>query len=213
MRRWFILGMVAMMGMAYGAAKPPERVKHAAGTEPISPQYDNRFGFSFDRVVFDRNKANSIYFGADFWMPYFFSHSRNSQFGHLYEGEFRLGYNFFLDGCDHFTPHVGAGYLYLNVGDFLKAKFSYTTAGLLYYHEFNTVFGWGLFLKGLAGKQLSGSEAKKFAWGVDLSMPLVFRFGKARHWDLTLEPFYLYLESNHKTQAVFGGRGTFGYQF
>lgn len=213
MKRLFIVGLLALMSLAYGDAKKPEQVKPATGTEPVSPQYNNRFGFSFDRVVFDHNKANCIYFGADFWMPYFFSHSRNSRFGSLYEGEFRIGYNFFLDGCDHFTPLVGAGYLYFNLGDFHKAKFAYTTAGLRYYHEFNTVFGWGLYLKGLAGHQLSGTEAKKFAWGVDLSMPFVFRFGKMRHWDLTLEPFYLYMESNHKTQAAFGGRGTFGYQF
>ena len=181
--------------------------------ESVAPQYNNRFGFSFDRLVFDRNKADSFYFGLDAWMPYFFSNSRNSHFGHLYETEVRLGYNLFYNGCDHITPLVGAGYQYNNVGAFHKAKFAYATAGVRYYHEFNTVFGWGFFLKGLLGNQFGSKEAKKFAWGIDLSMPFVFRFTHTRCWDITLEPFYLYMESNHQHQAVFGGRGTIGYQF
>ncbi len=197
------------------AANAPKKAMPAQkGMEqPVAPQYDNRFGFSFDRLVFDHNKADCIYFGLDAWVPYFFSNTRNDHYGHLYEGEARIGYNLFYNGCDHVTPLAGAGYQYNNVGVFHKAKFAYATAGGRYYHEFNSVFGWGFFLKGLAGQQIGGKEAKKFAWGVDLSMPFVFRFARARHWDITLEPFYLYMESNHKHQAVFGGRGTIGYQF
>jgi hypothetical protein len=225
MKRQFLFGaiLVATAAFASGsdeglglitAAQVPQTTKPmTAKVEPIAPQYDNRFGLSFDRLVFDHNKADSIYFGLDAWMPYFFSHSRNGHYGQLYEGEVRVGYNLFYNGCDHFTPLLGTGYQYNNVGNFHNAKFAYTTAGFRYYHECNTVFGWGFFLKGIAGQQLGKKEAKKFAWGVDLSLPFVFRFAKARHWDVTLEPFYLYMESNHKHQAAFGGRGTIGYQF
>lgn len=217
MKRWAVIFAMCVMGTLFADgefvadAKKPEKVK--PGLAPVAPQYDNRFGFSFDRLVFDHNKADCMYFGLDAWMPYFFSHSRNGHYGSLYEAEVRMGYNLFYNGCDHVTPLVGAGYQFNNVGDFHDAKFAYATAGLRYYHEFNSVFGWGLFLKGIAGHQFGGKEAKKFAWGVDLSMPFVFRFTKSRRWDITLEPFYLYMESNHKTQGIFGGRGTFGYQF
>lgn len=181
--------------------------------EPVAPQYDNRFGFFFDRLVYERTKNDAMYFGLDGWMSYFFSHNRNNHFGAMYEAEARVGYNLFYDGCDHFTPLVGGGYQYNNVGKFHRAQFAYGTAGLRYLHEFNTVFGLGLYLKGLAGQQVGSKEAKKFAWGVDLSLPIVFRFTRGRHWDISLEPFYLYMESNHKHQAVFGGRGTVGYRF
>ena len=181
--------------------------------EPVAPQYDNRFGFFFDRLVYDRTKNDAMYFGLDAWMSYFFSHSRNGHFGALYEGEARVGYNLFYDGCDHFTPLIGGGYQYNNVGNFHHAKFAYGTAGLRYYHECNSIFGFGLNVKGLAGQQVGRREAKKFAWGADVSIPIGFRFSRGRHWDITLEPFYLYMESNHKHQAVFGGRGTVGYRF
>lgn len=196
------------------AAQKPQKAMPASSTiAPVAPQYANRFGFSFDRLVFDHNKPDSIYFGLDAWMSYFFSHSRNSHYGRLYETEVRIGYNLFYNGRDHFTPLVGTGYLYNNVGEFHHAKIAYATGGFRYYHEFNTVFGWGLSLKGLAGQQIGKQEAKKFAWGVDLCLPIVFRFSHGRHWDVSLEPFYLYVESNHKHQGVFGGRGTIGYQF
>jgi hypothetical protein len=208
MKKWFMICAVSLIGYAFGDQPPPEPI-----IEPVAPQYDNRFGFMFDRVVFDHNKAECIYFGLDFWMPYFFSNSRNGHFGALYEGEVRVGYNLFYNGCDHISPLAGVGYQYNNVGVFKHAKFAYATAGFRYLHEFNTVFGWGFYLKGLAGQQIGKDEAKKFAWGVDLSMPFVFRFAKGRRWDVTLEPFYLYMESNHKNQGIFGGRGTFGYRF
>lgn len=219
MKRWWILLAVCAISVAsaeeelVAQTKPPAKVMPTTDRPPVAPQYDNRFGFFFDRLVFDHNKADCIYFGLDAWMPYFFSHTRNNRFGHLYEGEARLGYNLFYNGCDHVTPLVGAGYQYNNVGVFHKAKFAYVTAGGRYLHEFNKVFVWGFFLKGLAGQQIGKHEAKKFAWGVDLSMPFMFRLGCAARWDLTLEPFYLYMETNHKHQAVFGGRGTIGYQF
>jgi hypothetical protein len=224
MKRWIIFFAVLLIGRTFAddvfeselAAAPPEeeRVKPASYTiEPVSPQYNNRLGFSFDRLVFDHNEADNFYFGLDAWVPYFFSNNRNNHIGALYEGEVRMGYNLFLAGCDHFTPLIGAGYQFNNVGVLHDAKFAYATGGLRYYHEFNTVFGWGLFVKGLAGQQVGSKEEKKFAWGVDLSVPIVFRFSRGRHWDITLEPFYLYMETNHKHQSVFGGRGTFGYQF
>ncbi len=220
MKKWVLCGVLSVMSVAFAdgeliadAKKPEPNAAPKTTIEPVAPQYGNRFGFSFDRLVYDHTRADELYFALDFWMPYFFSNNRNNRYGNLYEAEIRIGYNLFYDGCDHITPLFGVGYQYNNVGDFHNAKFAYTTAGLRYYHECNSVFGWGFYLKGLAGQQIGKKEAKKFAWGIDLSIPFVFRFTKSRRWDLTLEPFYLYMESNHKHQGVFGGRGTFGYQY
>lgn len=225
MKHWIVICAMFVMGSTFAdgileeselvaaAKKPQQAMPVEAKPEPVAPQYNSRIGVSFDRIVFDYNKADTLYFALDAWMPYFFSNSRNNHYGALYEAEVRLGYNFFMNGCDHVTPLFGTGYQFNNVGNFHNAKFAYATAGVRYYHEFNSVFGWGLYLKGLAGQQIGRREARKFAWGVDLSMPFVFRFAKARHWDITLEPFYLYMETNHMHQAVFGGRGTLGYQF
>ena len=198
-------------------AKTPEQ-QIAVQVKPnlVSPQYDNRFGFSFDRLVYERTKTDSMYFGLDGWAALCFSHSRhhNRVWRSVIEGEARLGYNLFFNGRDHLTPVVGGGYMSNSVGNFRRnARFAYATAGFLYSHEFNTVFGWGVNLKGLAGQQVSQHYEKKFAWGVDLCIPLVFRFGHYRHWDATLEPFYLYMESNHRDQGIFGGRGTVAYRF
>lgn len=203
-----------ILDLAYVAANEiTQQTPIPVQPKPVAPQYDNRFGFNFDRLVYERTKANSLYFGLDAWAGIFFSHNRHNHFGALIETEARIGYNLFYNGRDHFTPLAGAGYMFHDVGDFHCANFAYATAGFLYSHEFNTVFGWGINLKGLAGQQVGHHEARKFAWGVDLCMPFIFRFAHYRHWDVTLEPFFLYMESNHKHQGVFGGRGNVGYRF
>lgn len=181
--------------------------------QPVAPQYDNRFGFSFARLIYEQTKADSLYFGLDVWGALCSYQSRHDHLGSLLEAEARLGYNLFYNDCDHFTPLVGTGYQYNNMGSFHHARFAYATAGFLYSHEFNTVFGWGINLKGLVGQQVGNQEEKKLAWGVDLCMPIIFRFAHFRRWDITLEPFYLYMESNHKHQGTFGGRGTVAYRF
>jgi hypothetical protein len=220
MKYHWTLALCAMSGLFADDVLPPEYVAAAVQpvhaqveSQPVAPQYKNRFGFNFDRLVYERTDANCMYFGLDVWASAIFSHNRNRHLGALAEAEVRGGYNFFYNGRDHLAPIAGVGYMYNNVGRFHHAKFAYATAGLLYSHEFNSVFGWGLNLKGLAGQQLANAEAKKFAWGIDLSMPIIFRFAHYRHWDVTLEPFYLYMESHHKHQGVLGGRGTIGYRF
>lgn len=180
----------------------------------VAPQYDNRFGFSYNRLVYERTKNDDVYFGLDVWAGgWVWNHTHNRHYASLFEAEARIGYNLFYNGQDHFTPLVGAGYLYNNVNEFHRGRFAYATAGFKYLHEFNTVFGWGLDAKGLVGQQVSKTEEKKVAWGVDLSMPFVFRFAHMRRWDITLEPGYLYIESNHKHSSVFLGRGTLAYRF
>jgi len=196
-------------------SKPVEKQpKEEVAPQPVAPQYDNRFGFSYDRLVYERTKPKAMYFGVDAWVGMVWNHARHhNHWDAIAEGEIRLGYNLFYNGRDHVTPLVGVGYLYDNVGRFHHARFAYATAGFLYSHEFNTVFGWGLNLKGLAGQQVGKSEPKKFAWGVDVAVPIIFRFSHYRHWDVTLEPYFIYMSFTHRHQGVVGGRGTIGYRF
>jgi hypothetical protein len=187
----------------------PKKMK----SQPVAPQYNNRVGLSPFCAIYERLELNCLYFGIDVWVPVIYSHNRHNHWGSLIKGEARVGYNLLYNGCDHVIPVAGVGYLFNNVGVFNHAKFGYVMAGLIYFHEFNSIFGWGINLKALAGEQLSNTEPKKVAWGVELSIPITFRFGHFRHWDVTVQPDYLYIESHHQHQGVFGGRGTLGYRF
>lgn len=180
---------------------------------PIAPQYDNRFGFNLGRLVYERTKNDDMYYALDVWAgwPAFIrshTHCHHKTFI-VAEAEARFGYNFFYKGRDHLTPLVGLGYLY-NDRSFCNEQFIYGTAGFKYSHEFNTVFGLGLNLKLLTG---SSVREKAFSAGVDTSMPIIFRFAHYRHWDVTLEPYLLYMYSSHKNTGLLGARGTFGYRF
>ena len=205
LHRWIVCSLTILF---------PTCLRSANVASPSLPtHYDNRLGFSFTHLSLDHTQIDAVYFGLDLSMPYFFSQGRNEHYGQLYLAEVRIGYNLLYDNTDSITPLFGAGYQYNNVGDFHHAKFGYVKAGVRYYHEFNNVLGWGLFINGLVGQQLGGELPQKIAWGVDLSMPIGARFTSSRCWDIILEPFYLYMESAHIHQAVFGGRGTIGYRF
>jgi hypothetical protein len=52
-----------------------------------------------------------------------------------------------------------------------------------------------------------------YAVGVDLSIPMTFRFGNRRHWDFRIEPFNIYLHGKNSNVYYFGGRSTLGYRF
>lgn len=183
--------------------------------QPVIPQYDNRFGFAPDRLVYERTKNDAFYFGLDLWGGLIFNgnrHHRNNWYGRLWEGEVRFGYNLFYNQRDHFSPFVGGGYLYNNVGSFHKAQFAYEALGFIYTHDFNSTFSLGFNLKGLAGQQVSNHYAKKFAWGGDVSVPFIFHLANS-HWDISFEPYYLYMSFPEHHQGVVGSRGAFNYHF
>lgn len=190
-------------------AKPEKTVSEVKA--PVAPQYDNRIGVGIGRLVYERTKNDAMYLGLDAWSVWIWN--RDHHFETLSEIEARIGYNLFYNGRDHFTPLFGAGYIATHRIAFHRGKFAYVTAGFKYSHEFNSVFGLGFNLKGMTGQQLANSAPKKFAWGVDLSIPVIFRFAHYRHWDITLEPGYVFLKSDRAHQGVFFGRGTLAYRF
>ena len=193
---------------------------HADITTTATPtpfiEYRNRIAvFDLSHITYERTKTNSLYAGAEVWL---LPVTRNNQL--LGEGEFRMGYNFFWNGKDHFTPIAGIGYLQ----EFHKRHHClhkhkpgivYGTFGFLYDHEFTKTFNLGFNVKGLLGGPVS---ERRFDWGstvagIDVSLPITFRFGHKRRWDFRLEPFNIFLQGTHHSANYFGGRSTIGLRF
>ena len=185
-------------------------------TQPEFHEYHNRMtAFCPTHITYERIKTDSIYVGVESWVASAVNHHSNM----VFESEFRMGYNFFWNGRDHFTPLAGVGYLI----DFQehhhhthhKPGIVYGTLGFLYDHEFNSVFNLGINVKGLIG---GGVGQKRFDWGnpvvgVDTSLPITFRFGYKRRWDYRIEPFNIFLHGSNHSANYFGFRGTLGFRF
>jgi hypothetical protein len=181
-------------------------------------EYHNRMAvFSFSHLAYERIQPNAFYVGVEGWAAKTVTHDNRL----VVEGEFRLGYNLFWNGRDHFTPIVGTGFFkdFNRVHEHghhkMKPGICYATIGFLYDHEFTDVFNLGLNVKGLLGGPVS---KKHFDWGspivgVDVSLPITFRFGHKRHWDLRTEPFNVYIHGSQAAFNYFGFRSTVGYRF
>lgn len=181
-------------------------------------EYHNRMAvFSISHLAYERIQTEALYVGVEGWATE--TLCQGGRF--VAEGEFRLGYNLFWNGRDHFTPLAGVGFF----KDFHKAHkhghhemkpgIAYGTIGWLYDHEFTDVFNLGLNVKGIIGGPVS---TKHFEWGspvvgVDVSLPITFRFGHKRHWDVRIEPFEIYLHGSKEAFSYFGFRSTVGYRF
>ena len=166
---------------------------------------------------YERIKNDAFYVGAEAFLV-------GSNKNHiLLNSELRMGYNFLFNRKDHLTPFMGAGY----VEDFYfhhhahhvrlhrKPGIAYGALGFLYTHEFTSVFNLGLNAKVVVGAPVS---KKHFNWGspvigTQLAVPITFRFGHQRHWDLRLEPFNLYLHGSKASQDYSGCITTLGYRF
>ena len=176
-------------------------------------EYHNRIAvFTINHLVYERIKPNAIYAGVEGWS--LFTVGNCDRF--IAEGEIRLGYNYFWNGRDHFTPIAGVGFL-KDFGAYHGERpgIAYGTVGFLYDHEFTDVFNLGLNVKGILGGPVSKNH---FDWGspvvgVDTSLPITFRFGYKRHWDVRLEPFNVYLHGSNASADYFGFRSTIGYRF
>ncbi len=194
--------------------KHPEKVEIVTKLTPFYEYHNRIIVFSPLHQGYERIKPDALYWGLEGW----FVRSYNKDNNWLLDGEFRMGYNFLYNKVDHVTPFAGIGY----IQDFTrhhhhhhKPGIVYGTMGFLYDHEFNSVFTLGVNLKGLLG----GPDSKKhFNWGspvggVDMALPITFRFGRHRHWDLRLEPFTTYLHGSHACAYYMGSRCTIGHRF
>lgn len=186
---------------------------------PLFYEYHNRMAvFGPFHQTYERIKTDAFYVGVESWLLNIINSDA------LAETEIRFGYNFFYNGRDHVTPFVGAGVItdfrehHVRHGFYhykRKPPVVYGVFGMLYDHEFNRLFNLGFNVKGLIGGPV---KKKTFDWGspvvgIDVAIPITFRFGYKRHWDFRIEPFYIYLHGSHISQNYFGGRSTIGYRF
>ncbi len=220
-----ILPAIALTSMGFA-----EETAKAVQTTPFIEYHNRMFCFSTNQVGYERIKPNALYAGIDIWFLRMLSHHNYDRF--VGEMEFRMGYNFFYNGRDHFTPVGGVGYFkdhgqvhseetegFFTLRHFRKSNIPavvYGMAGFLYDHEFNTIFNMGLNVKGMIGGQTS--SRKEISWGspvlgFDVGVPFTFRFGHRRHWDARIEPFDVYMHGSKFDRNYFGFRGTIGYRF
>lgn len=204
-------------------------------------EHNNRISVFYpNHQTYERIKPNAFYVGVEAWaVSTIATNSTNYKldgFRLLFEGELRFGYNFFYNGKDHITPIIGGGFIkdltkitaqtsswnsqhgyYTVIGryHYKIPGLGYGTLGFLYDHEFNTIFNLGFNCKGMIG---AGGSNSHFNWGspiigVDMALPITFRFGYKRHWDFRIEPFYQYLHGSKNSIGYVGFRGTAGYRF
>lgn len=196
-------------------------------------EYHNRIVvFNPLHQAYERIKPNAFYVGIEGWLLPLIFHSGNAEFlTTLGEVELRMGYNFFYNGRDHFTPVIGGGFF----KDFAKYRIkcehgipycredhhyqlpglAYGTIGFLYDHEFNSIFTLGTNLKGIIG---GSTSSKHLHWGstvlgFEIALPITFRFGYKRHWDFRIELFDIYLHGSDNSRNYVGSRNTIGYRF
>ena len=194
--------------------KQPENVEIVTKVTPFYEYHNRMVVFSPTHQAYERIKPDDMYWGIEGW----YVRADNKHKNWLLNGEFRVGHNYLYNLVDHVTPFAGVGYIQdfsKHYHNYHKPGIVYGTVGMLYDHEFNSVFTLGVNLKGLVG----GPASKKhFNWGspvvgADMSIPITFRLGHNRHWDLRLEPFNTYLYGTHACAYYVGSRCTVGYRF
>jgi hypothetical protein len=192
-------------------------------------EYHNRISvFGPYHQAYERIKPDAYYVGVEGWVTGTLPKERA-----LGEAELRMGYNFFYNGRCHLTPILGVGVLkethvriwkfIIDEEGFIDVKNAHKRApavvygmlGFLYDHEFNSIFNLGFNMKGMIGGPVN---KKRFNWGcpvggLDVAMPITFRFGHKRHWDARIEPFNIVLFGTKNSRNYFGFRSTVGYRF
>lgn len=183
-------------------------------------QYNNRvMVFTPAHIGYERIKPNAMYVGVEVFKSPIFNRGHKNSF---VDAELRVGHNFFYNDKDHFSPFVMLGTNGTNpTRSFLKIDYrlknwgmAYGGVGFLYTHEFDPVFNMGINLKLLVGGSICHKHKKigSPSIGTDVAVPLTFRFGRKKHWDFRLEPFFFGLHGQGSL-GYFGWRNSVGYRF
>ncbi|MBS0648287.1 MAG: hypothetical protein JSS10_03570 [Verrucomicrobia bacterium] len=207
-----------------------QQMQTEQAAQPQYIEYHNRIAvFTPWHQVYERIQTDAFYVGVEGWIQPALSNNSHHRGVRIGEAELRMGYNYFYNGVDHVTPFLGVGF-FKDLGrersgwlednehrhhEGQKAGIVYGVFGFLYDHEFNSVFNMGVNLKGIIGGPVSHRHHHwgSVVGGVDVSVPITFRFGPKRHWDIRLEPFDIYLHGSEISRNYFGGRSTIGYRF
>jgi len=214
-----LLSILTLSALGY-AAQPSSTNDKPADQAKKTPfiEYDNRILFLPNHLGYERIKPNAVYAGIESYLLPTFG-EENKYKCTLLDVEFRLGYNFFFRGKDHLTPIAGIGYTQ-NIWNHHDRKTKkpgilYGLAGFLYLHEFSSKFNLGLNGKFLIGGSLNNRRPNwgSPVMGMDIAIPIIFRLGNCRNWDLCIEPFTMYLHGSHAQEWFGGGRSSLAYRF
>lgn len=205
MKRNFVLAVCVLSCLfAYADEQLSEKV--------VVPAYAHRINFDILRLGYEHIKPDAVYVGMECWyLLGFYSHGLRFVLG---EAEGRIGYNFSVNSSNTLTPFIGGGYFRSFESD-KKQEIAYPSLGLRYEHVFGKVFNLGLNLEGMLGYSVNDKYPSwgDPIWGIDIGLPLTWRFTKARCWDFRFEPFFTGWFGENK-EAFFGGaRSAFGYRF
>lgn len=209
-----VLTALSLSALAY-ADQPTTPASQKS--EPQFIEYNNRMVvFNFTHQCYERTQPNALYAGVE---GYCLFSVNNGHHGMFLNSQLRFGHNYFWNGRDHLTPLVGIGYAQSFWRHHHHTKHKpgviYGLIGFNYDHEFNTVVNLGFTGKFLIGGPVSDKHQEwgSYVLGMDVSLPLTFRFGGKRQWDYRFEPFNILLSGPMLTQDYFGFRNTLGYRF
>ena len=178
----------------------------------VIPAYSHRINFELPRLGYEHIKPDAIYVGAECWYLWGF-YSNGIKFV-LGEAEGRVGYNFSLNSSNTLTPFIGGGY-FKSFQPNKKQEIAYSSLGIRYEHVFGIVFNLGLNLEGMLGYSINNKHPSwgDPIWGVDVGLPLTWRFTKTRRWDFRFEPFFTGWLGQNREVFFAGARSAFGYRF
>lgn len=184
------------------------------------------------KLGYEYIKPDAFYFGIDFLAAGANkgfheslkgqSFPQSSEFAGFGNFELRFGYTFSTTQWLA-TPFLCIGGYSLGSGSHhhhFDEKMSYLGAGVRSRYEFSQTFNLGVNAKVFSA--IYRDERWRFVglkrvnhdglWGGEIGIPLTWRVGTKKKWDIQLEPYFLKLDFA-EVQNIYGTRILFGYRF
>lgn len=218
-----ILASVALAGPAFAV---PDK---CAVDDAPAPRYKNRVSISPTSLSFEHLSDDSWNWGFEYFeAPAFRAKNLDVTTG---VAAIKIGYGFSVDGRSRITTSVGASMfreentatLYADVKDEMDVTLSreitvknpyliHGTVGFGAEYDLMKSLTVGLNVHGMGGQVWGGTIDKMgdMSWGLNMSLPLTFRFGGCSQWDARFEPF-TYLLKDYANYV--GGKAALGYRF
>jgi len=147
---------------------------------------------------------------------------KSKSFGYFANAEARAGYNISNENTKnfHLTPFLGIGGYWIKPSNNYVENWLYATGGLRFDFLWNDSFDFGLNLKAM--RSLAYEQKVNFHkvhshdhsnnWGYGIDVPLTWRLGETRQWNIQLDPYFLKLNCK-SSENIWGGSLNVGYLF
>lgn len=218
-----VLASVAMAAPAFAV------VQDKCAAEENVPRFKSRISVSPTSLSFERMSEDSWSFGFEYFTaPAFRAKNLDVTTG---VASVKVGYGFAIDPRSRVTASVGASMfreentatIYAGVRDQMGVTLSreitvknpyliHGTVGFGAEYDLMKTLTLGLNVHGMGGQVWGGTIDKMgdMSWGLNMSLPLTFRFGQCSQWDARFEPF-TYLLRDYANYV--GGKAALGYRF